>query len=49
MFPNHGMHMSYAARGHKAHMLFALLELSYSDKVVNGEWCAVESPDKQRM
>ena len=38
MFPNHGAHMSFAAWDHKAHMVFAPLELPYSDKVVNGEW-----------
>ena len=34
MFPNHSMLMSFAARGHKAYMVFAPLELPYSDRVV---------------
>ena len=34
MFPNHGACMSFAAWGHKLHMVFAPLELSYSDKVL---------------
>ena len=34
LFPNHGVRMSFAARGQKSHMLFAPLELPYSDKVV---------------
>lgn len=34
MFPDHGARMSFAARGHKAHMVFAPLESPYSDKVV---------------
>ena len=34
MFPNQGAHMSFAAWGHKVHMVFAPLELPYSDKVV---------------
>ena len=33
-FPNHATRMSFAARGHKSHMLFAPLELPYSDKVL---------------
>lgn len=34
MLPNHGTHMSFAAREHKSHMLFAPLEWLCSDKVV---------------
>ena len=37
MFPDHGMRMSFAARGHKVHMVFAPLDSPYSDKVVNGD------------
>ena len=47
MFPDHGMCMSFTAQGHKAHMVFAPLESPYSDKVVNGEQYAVESPHKR--
>ena len=49
MFPDHGTRMSFAARGHKEHMVFTPLDLPYSEMVVNGERCAVESPDKRRM
>ena len=34
MFPDHGMRMSFAARGYKAHIVFAPLELPFSDEVV---------------
>ena len=34
MFLDHGACMSFAAQGHKAHMVFAALESPYSDKVV---------------
>ena len=34
MFLDHGARMSFAAQGHKAHMVFAALESPYSDKVV---------------
>ena len=34
MFPNHSMRMNFAAQGQKSHMLFAPLELPYSDKIV---------------
>ena len=34
MFPDHGTRMSFAARGYKAHIVFAPLDWSYSDKVV---------------
>ena len=34
LFPDHGARMSFAARVQKSHMLFAPLELPYSDKVV---------------
>ena len=33
MFLDHGTRMSFAAQGHKAHMVFAALESPYSDKV----------------
>ena len=33
-FLDHGARMSFAAQGHKAHMVFAALESPYSDKVV---------------
>ena len=36
-FPDHGVHISFAAQEHKAHMVFAPLESPYSDKVVNSE------------
>ena len=48
VFPDNGACMSFAARGHKSHMMFAPLDLPYSDMVVNGEWCAVELLDKWR-
>ena len=34
MFPDQSTHISFAARGHKVHIVFAPLELPYSDKVV---------------
>ena len=34
LFPDHGARMSFAAWGHKAHMVFTPLDLPYSDKVV---------------
>ena len=34
LFPDHGARMSFAAWGHKLHMLFASLELPYSEEVV---------------
>ena len=34
MFHNHGVRMSFAARGHNSHMVFALLELPYSNNVL---------------
>ena len=34
MFPKHGVHMSFAAQGHKVHMVFAPLESPFSDNVV---------------
>ena len=34
MFPNHGTRMSFATRGRKSQMLFAPLELPFSDEVV---------------
>ena len=46
LFPNHGVHMSFAAWGNKMHMVFTPLHLPYSEMVMNGEWCALESPDK---
>ena len=36
-FPDHGAGISFAARGHKAHMVFTPLDLPYSEMVVNGE------------
>ena len=34
MFPDHGTRMSFAARGYKAHIVFAPFELPFSDEVV---------------
>ena len=34
MFPDHGTRMSFAARGYKAHIVFAPLELPFSDEVL---------------
>ena len=33
MFPDHGMRMSFAARGDKSHMVFTPLDLPYSEMV----------------
>ena len=37
LFPDHGTHMSFAAWGHKVHMVFIPLDLPSSEMVVNGD------------
>ena len=34
LFPDHGVRLSFATRKYKSHMVFAPLELPYSDKVL---------------